>query len=114
MTVTRDLFVHLGETLTITANVIVGNSAANLASYTVQFASAAEWTTDVLQTLGVGTGIAIANAQTASIVVTFKPLANAGFTERDHVYQIRALNNSSNAVTIVATGKMFIRPSLFE
>ena len=113
----RDLFLHVGEDLTIQANLTYSNSAPiAIASHVVEFATALELTTNTLQTLSSSntSQINVVHANNATVQVFFRPLANAGYTDQNHVYQLRSRHTSSNVVTIHLEGRIFFTPSLFD
>lgn len=112
---TRDFFIHLGETLDISVQLIDNtNQPINLANTVISMAVSMELDTDTVQTITSANSqqISIIDANNALVEIKFTPRSNTGFYHGTHVYQLKADNATTS--TTYLEGKIFISPSLFD
>jgi len=116
MTTVRDFFVHLDETLKIPVQLLDSTGQpVDLGGLTIQFATGLEFSTENIELLSNANTaqISVVNANTAVVQVSLRPTANLGYSETNHQYQLRAIDDDG-VVTVYLEGKLFIDPSLFD
>lgn len=109
----RDYFTHIDENLVITTDLTYNGQPMDLTNHRVEFAASFDQTSNAISVLTLSDGITIENANTATVVVNFKPSANLGYTTRDLMYQLRTVDESTDFVKIHLEGRIFTSPSLF-
>lgn len=107
MTKFVDLYGHLDETLVFTAN--VSNPSNNMV---FNCAFALEWTTDNITTIS-SANTASFTSNTTKVRVSYTPTLTKGFKDANHVYQLQGVDTSNN-ITVVQEGRLFLEHSLFD
>lgn len=115
MTYRHDFHVHLDENLVFEARLLDNVGAPiNFEDYDIEMAMSLEPDTPTIDTISYPSDISAIDANTGVIGVNYKFLANTGFTGKDHYYQLRVVEKTSNAATVMIEGRIFIQDSLFD
>lgn len=115
MTLRHDFYTHLDENLIFEARLLDSNGAPiDFDDYNIEMAMSLEPDTETIDIIEYPTTITAIDANTGVIGVNYQFLANTGFTSKDHYYQLRVVEKSSNDATIMLEGRIFISDSLFD
>lgn len=111
----HDFYVHLDENLKFEARLLSEEGAPLvLDDYTIEMAISLEPDTPTIVTLDYPNVIKAVDANTGVIGVSHKLTANDGFNSKDHYYQLRVTNISTEETRMMLEGRLFITDSLFD